>query len=132
MCAHPLQPSEQRNVSRSSQDKTFCLGFNRSLTCFIKHSWLSRLRPCSVACQWRRMQSLPAIQLVVPTSDTRRQADTRRAGTQSLVVVILLVPAAATAMDRLTMLRSMTVATATTRAMATMDALAMVFPLSAA
>ena len=52
--------------------------------------------------------------------------------TQSLVVVILSVPAVAPAMDRLALLRSMTVATDTTRAMATMDAPAMVFPLSAA
>ena len=65
------------------------------------------------------MRWLPAIQLVMPAPDTRR-ADTRRADVQSLarpVVVMLPVPAAATVMDRLTMLRSMTVApaTATTR-----------------
>ena len=84
-----------------------------------------------------RADDPPAIQPVMPAPDVRR-ADTRRADVQSparLVAVMLPVPAAATAMDRLTMVRSMTVAptpaTATTPPTATMDALAMVFPLSA-
>jgi hypothetical protein len=84
------------------------------------------------------MRSRPAIPLVMLASDTQplatRRADTRRVDVQSLarpVVAMLPVLAAATVMDRLTTLRSTTIATATARTMATMDAPAMVFPLSA-